>query len=50
MKKVHAGGLALAVALMALPAAAAEQKVTFKSGDETVSGLSSPRTRAPFPA
>ena len=40
MKMMRAGGLALAVALLlALPAAAAEQKVTFKSGDETVTGL-----------
>ena len=39
MKKMRAGGLALAVALLAQPAAAAEQKVSFKSGDETVSGI-----------
>jgi carboxymethylenebutenolidase len=36
---MRAGGLALAVAMLALPAAAAEQKVSFPSGGDTVSGL-----------
>ena len=36
---LRAGWLAAAVAALALPAAAAEQTVTFKSGNDTVSGL-----------
>ena len=36
---LRAGGLAAALAVLALPAVAAEQTVTFKSGNETVSGL-----------
>lgn len=39
MKTIRAWSLALAAAALAAPAAAAEQKVTFKSGGETVSGL-----------
>jgi carboxymethylenebutenolidase len=38
-------------ALLALPAAAAEETVTFKSGEETVSGfLATPEGKGPFPA
>lgn len=39
MKTIRAWSLALAAAALAVPAAAAEQKVTFKSGGDTVSGL-----------
>jgi carboxymethylenebutenolidase len=39
MKTMRAGWLAVAVAALALPAGAAEQKVSFQSGTETVSGL-----------
>jgi carboxymethylenebutenolidase len=35
----RAGGLALAAAVLALPAAAAEQNVSFKSGPDTVSAI-----------
>lgn len=50
MRTNRAGWLALGAALLALPAAAAEQKVTFKSGDETVSGLLlTPDKDGPFP-
>jgi carboxymethylenebutenolidase len=50
MRTNHVGWLVLGAALLALPAAAAEQKVTFKSGDETVSGvLVTPDKGGPFP-
>jgi carboxymethylenebutenolidase len=50
MKTNRAGWLALAAMLVALPAAAAEQKVTFQSGTETVSGLLfTPDKDGPFP-
>jgi carboxymethylenebutenolidase len=39
MTTMRAGWLALAVATLALPAAAAEQKVSFKSGGDTVPGV-----------
>ena len=39
MTTMRAQGLALAVALVAVPAGAAEQNVTFKSGGDTVSGV-----------
>jgi carboxymethylenebutenolidase len=39
MKTMRAGWLAVTVAALALPAGAAEQKVSFQSGSETVSGL-----------
>ena len=43
--------LTLALALLALPAAAAEQTVTYKSGNETASGLLvTPDKGGPFPA
>jgi carboxymethylenebutenolidase len=51
MRTTRAAGIALAVAALALPAAAAEQKVSFKSGDETVSGLLyTPDKAGPAPA
>jgi carboxymethylenebutenolidase len=50
MKTNRAGWLALAAVLVALPAAAPEQKVTFQSGTETVSGLLfTPDKAGPFP-
>ena len=39
MKSTRVGWLAAAAVAIALPAAAAEQKVTFKSGDDTVAGI-----------
>src|SRR5688572_3826151 len=39
MKTTRVGWLAAAAVAIALPAAAAEQKVTFKSGDDTVAGI-----------
>jgi carboxymethylenebutenolidase len=50
MTTKRAGQLALAVALLAVPAGAAEQNVTFKSGADTVSGvLFTPDTGGPAP-
>lgn len=50
MRTTRAGVLAVALAVLALPAAATEQAVTFKSGDETVSGLLvTPEKGGPFP-
>ncbi|HVR70878.1 MAG TPA: dienelactone hydrolase family protein [Vicinamibacteria bacterium] len=51
MRTMRAGWIALAVAALAAPAGAAEQKVGFQSGDETVSGLLfTPEKDGPFPA
>ena len=50
MTTSRAGFLALAVALLAVPAGAAEQDVTFKSGADTVSGvLFTPDKAGPAP-
>jgi carboxymethylenebutenolidase len=50
MRTIRAGVLAMALAVLALPAAATEQTVKFKSGDETVSGLLvTPEKGGPFP-
>jgi carboxymethylenebutenolidase len=51
MRTIPAWTLALAAAALAWPASAAEQKVTFKSGNETASGvLVTPDKAGPFPA
>jgi carboxymethylenebutenolidase len=50
MRTICAWGLALACAALAMPAAAAEQTVNFKSGSETISGLLvTPEKEGPFP-